>query len=95
MLIDSDDGLANLETYSFSLQSQLRHSEIDVTHGALFFECNSIIKFSPSYQNIVSNMATFCKRVIETCSQSNISQSFSSTKRIDPVYATNTFERPF
>ena len=63
MLLDYDDGMANLDTYKFCLQSQPRHSEIDVTHDALFFECNSIMKFVPPYQKIVSNMATFCKRV--------------------------------
>ena len=45
MLINFDNGMANLDTYKSCLQSQLGHSEIDVTHNALFFECNSIMNF--------------------------------------------------
>ena len=65
MLIDYDDGLANSDTYKFCLQSQLRHSEIDVIHDALFFECNRTMKFISPYQKIVWNMAIFCKKVTE------------------------------
>ena len=57
--------MENLDTYKFCLQSQLGHSEIDVTHDALFFECNSLMKFISSYQRIAWNMAIFCKRVTE------------------------------
>lgn len=52
MLIDFDNGMANLDTYKFCLQSQLGHSEMDVTHDALFFECNSMMKFVSPYQGI-------------------------------------------
>ena len=65
MLIDYDHAMANWDTYKFCLQSQVRHSEIDVTHDVLFFECNSIMKFISPYQRIVWNMATFCKRITE------------------------------
>ena len=52
MLIDYDDRMANVDTYKFCLQSQLGHSEIDVTHDALFFESNSLMKFISPYQRI-------------------------------------------
>ena len=52
MLIDYDDGIENLDTCKFCLLSKLRHSETDVTHDTLFFECNSFMKFISPYQKI-------------------------------------------
>ena len=53
IMIDYEDGVATLDVHNFCPQSQLRNSETDVTHGALFFECNSIVKLISPYQKIV------------------------------------------
>ena len=52
MLIDCDGGMTTLNMHNFYHKSQLRDSEINVTHDALFFECSSIMKFISLYQKI-------------------------------------------
>ena len=52
MLIDYDGRIVTLDRYNFCRESQLRNSEINVTHDALFFECSSIEKYISPYQKI-------------------------------------------
>ena len=52
MLIDYDGGMATLDAHNSCRKSQLRNSEINVTHDALFFEFSCIMKFISPYQKI-------------------------------------------
>ena len=48
--IDCDGWIVTLDRHNFCHKSQLRNSEINITHDALFFECSNIMKFISPYQ---------------------------------------------
>ena len=52
ILVDYDGSIVTLDRHNFCHESQLRNSEINVTHDALFFECSNIMKFISPYQKI-------------------------------------------
>ena len=52
MLIDYNGRVATLDRHNFCHESQLRNSEINVTHEALCFDHSSIMKFISPYQKL-------------------------------------------
>ena len=79
--------MATLDVHKSCRQSHLRHSEIVVTHDALFFERDNEICF-PLSKDCIKYCDFLLKCHRETSSQ-NISQPSSSTKKIDLVSGTN------